>query len=111
MPGRRIDHHTDKVRGKYATLEEAALHYNLPTLKQTKSKFIFLLDTRDAKLALLKKGHPSLKKRILFTNSDPDTPEATVMIRNGPRGPYMPQLIKKVISSTHGLTPVPNRHV
>jgi hypothetical protein len=85
----------DKVRGKYATLEEAATQGNWPTLKQARGKFLFLLDAKDHKRDLYMKDHPSLKGRILFTNADPGTPEAAMMIRNNPKDPQISQLVKK----------------
>lgn len=72
----------DNVRGKYKTLEEAVLHQNWPTLKQAKGKFIFLLDETEPKLSEYISGHPSLKGRVLFTNSEPGTPEAAIHVMN-----------------------------
>ncbi|WP_316825499.1 phosphatidylinositol-specific phospholipase C1-like protein [Pedobacter miscanthi] len=85
----------DKVRGKYATLDEAVRHSSWPTLKQARGKFLFLLDNRDAKRAMYMKGHPSLKHRVLFTSADVSTPEAAMMIINNPRDPQIPQLVKQ----------------
>ncbi|MGN8057620.1 phosphatidylinositol-specific phospholipase C1-like protein [Pedobacter sp. 22163] len=85
----------DEVRGKYATLEEAVQHNSWPTLRQARGKFLFLLDNRDIKRSLYIKGHPSLKHRILFTNADPGTPEAAMMIINNPKDPQIPNLVKK----------------
>ncbi|MEO7214669.1 phosphatidylinositol-specific phospholipase C1-like protein [Mucilaginibacter sp.] len=72
----------DNVRGKYNTLEEAVLHQNWPVLKQAKGKFIFLLDETEPKLSEYIKGHSSLKGRVLFTNSEPGTPEAAIYVMN-----------------------------
>jgi hypothetical protein len=79
-----IDHviTPDKVRGGYKTLEEAVLHQNWPTLKQAKGKFIFLLDEGGSKTEVYVAGHPSLKGRVLFTNSEPGTPEAAIHVMN-----------------------------
>ena len=73
----------DDVRGNYTTLEDAVLHQNWPSLKATKGKFFFILDTRDRKMALYIARHPSLKGRVLFVNADAGTPEAAMMILNG----------------------------
>jgi hypothetical protein len=73
----------DQVRGKYKTLEEAALHQNWPTLKQAQGKFIFILDETGTKRDLYIAGHPSLKGRVLFANAEPGTPEAAIRIING----------------------------
>ena len=72
----------DNVRGKYKTLEQAVLHQNWPTLKQAKGKFIFLLDEPPVKTAIYIKGHPSLRGRVYFTNSEPGTPEAAIYVMN-----------------------------
>ena len=72
----------DQVRGKFKTLEEAVLHQNWPTLKQAKGKFIFLLDESSPKTDVYIAGHPSLKGRLLFTNSEPGTPEAAIHVMN-----------------------------
>jgi hypothetical protein len=85
----------DDVRGKYKTLESAVLNGNWPTLKQARGKFIFLLDDQKTKRAMYISGHPSLKGRVLFANADPGTPEAAMMIRNDPKNPQIPQLVKK----------------
>ncbi|OUJ74831.1 phosphatidylinositol-specific phospholipase C1-like protein [Hymenobacter crusticola] len=72
----------DQVRGKYATLESAVLHQNWPTLKQARGKYVFILDEVGEKRAAYITGHPSLKGRVLFTNSAPGTPEAAIHILN-----------------------------
>lgn len=72
----------DMVRGKYATLEEAVLKNNWPTLKTAKGKFFFLLDDSKNKMKMYVEGHPSLKGRVAFVNAQPGTPEAAAMFRN-----------------------------
>lgn len=72
----------DMVRGKYATLEEAVLKGNWPTLKTAKGKFFFLLDDSKNKMKMYMEGHPSLKGRVAFVNAQPGTPEAAAMFRN-----------------------------
>lgn len=85
----------DMVRGKYKTLEEAILHDNWPTVKAVEGKFAFILDAKDAKRELYIAGHPALKDRVVFTNSDPGTPEAAMMIRNDPNDPEIKDLVEK----------------
>ena len=72
----------DKVRGKKKTLESAVLKKNWPRLKEAQGKFIFILDENGEKRNLYIAGHPSLKGRMLFTNSEPGTPEAAIRIVN-----------------------------
>lgn len=85
----------DMVRGKYKTLEDAVLHDNWPTVKAAEGKFAFILDAKDAKRELYIAGHPALKGRVVFTNSDPGTPEAAMMIRNDPNNPEIKDLVER----------------
>lgn len=85
----------DDVRGGFATLNDAVLHENWPTLSKARGKFLFILDTRDKKMELYKTGHPSLKSRVLFINADAGSPEAAMMIRNDPQDTQIPELVKK----------------
>ena len=75
----------DDIRGNFATLESAVLANHWPTMRAARGKFIFILDEggehRDAYIA----GHPSLKGRMLFTDSPAGTPEAAFMILNDPK--------------------------
>jgi Phosphoinositide phospholipase C, Ca2+-dependent len=65
----------DDVRGRYATLNEAALAGDWPTLERARGKVVFLMDQRWAEPVYLK-GHPSLRGRVLFTNAAPGQPDA-----------------------------------
>ncbi|HEY4334387.1 MAG TPA: phosphatidylinositol-specific phospholipase C1-like protein [Puia sp.] len=75
----------DEIRGSYPTLEQAVLAGHWPSMKTARGKFFFILDEggehRDAYIA----GHPSLKGRVLFTDSPAGTPEAAFMIINDPK--------------------------
>jgi len=75
----------DDIRGTFPSLEQAVLANHWPTMAAARGKFIFILDEggehRDAYIA----GHPSLKGRILFTDSPAGTPEAAFMILNDPK--------------------------
>ncbi|SDG61381.1 Phosphoinositide phospholipase C, Ca2+-dependent [Chitinophaga filiformis] len=85
----------DMVRGKYKTVEEAVLHDNWPTVKAAEGKFAFILDAKDAKRDLYIAGHPGLKGRVVFSNSEPGTPEAAMMIKNDPTDPEIKDLVAK----------------
>lgn len=65
----------DDVRGSAATLNEAIRTHGWPSLEKARGKVIFLLDQRHA-TAVYSQGHPSLKGRLIFTNSSPGGPEA-----------------------------------
>jgi len=71
----------DDVRGSFATLEEAVLAGNWPTLASARGKVIFLMDQHPVGPVYLE-GHPSLRGRVLFTNSDPGLPDAAFLERN-----------------------------
>jgi hypothetical protein len=75
----------DEIRGTYPTLEQAVLAGHWPSMKTARGKFVFILDEggehRDSYIA----GHPSLKGRVLFTDSPAGTPEAAFMIINDPK--------------------------
>ncbi len=85
----------DMVRGKYKTLEEAALNNNWPTLKKAKGRFLFLLDNNGAKKEMYALNHPSLKGRAVFINAEPGKPEAAVMFRNNAEDPEIASLVQK----------------
>ncbi len=85
----------DNVRGRYKTLEQAVFAGNWPKLKDAKGKFIFILDENEEKRALYSKGHASLKKRVLFMNAEPGSPEAAIVIRNNPLKDTISLLVKQ----------------
>ncbi|PSL25359.1 phosphatidylinositol-specific phospholipase C1-like protein [Chitinophaga ginsengisoli] len=85
----------DMVRGKYKTVEEAVLHDNWPTVKAAEGKFAFILDAKEGKRDLYIAGHPGLKGRVVFSNSEPGTPEAAMMIINNPNSPEIKELVAK----------------
>lgn len=67
----------DKVRGNFATLNEAVLAKQWPTLAESRGKFIFILMSSavDAYTA----NHPSLAGRVMFTFSEPGKPESAFL--------------------------------
>ena len=58
----------DDVRGTFAMLDEAILKRGGPTLRQARGKVIFLMDQRPVGRVNLQ-GHPSLRRRVSFTNA------------------------------------------
>jgi hypothetical protein len=84
----------DDIRGTYKTLNEAVLHKNWPKVKEAKGKFLFVLDNNSENRDLYMKDHPSLKERMVFTNSAPGTAEAAVLLMNDP-GPGITHLVKQ----------------
>lgn len=71
----------DDVRGHYRTLNQAVLAGNWPTLASARGKVVFLMDQRPVGPVYLA-GHPSLRGRVLFTNSTPGQPDAAFIERN-----------------------------
>jgi Phosphoinositide phospholipase C, Ca2+-dependent len=71
----------DDVRGHYDTLNQAVLAGNWPTLESALGKVVFLMDQRPVGPVYLE-GHPSLRGRVIFTNSEPGQPDAAFIERN-----------------------------
>jgi|TARA_B100001971_G_C18199616_1_gene543714 hypothetical protein len=74
----------DYVRGERETLEEAVLEHGWPTLGELRGKVIFALDNGGEVRDLYVEGYPSLAGRILFTDSEPGSPEAGFLKMNTP---------------------------
>lgn len=84
----------DDVRGNYATLEEAILHNGWPTLKEARGKVIFLMDQRPVGPVYLE-GHPSLKRRVIFTNGKPGEPDCAFIEENDGTQEEIAALVRK----------------
>ncbi|MBS9462791.1 phosphatidylinositol-specific phospholipase C1-like protein [Flagellimonas sp. 389] len=74
----------DMVRGNYNSLEKAITTRGWPNLKDTRGRFIFVLDEKERKINAYIDGHPSLKDRVLFVNIPEGNPEAAFRIINDP---------------------------
>lgn len=84
----------DDVRGSYSTLNEAVVNQNWPTIESGRGKFLFILDAKDEKRVMYIKGHPSLKDRVLFTNSEPGSPESGALIMNNAKDSRIPVMVR-----------------
>jgi len=86
----------DDVRGDRATLEQAVLNDGWPTLRESRGRLLFALDNTDLKRDLYLAGHPSLKGRVLFTDSPPGSPESAFVKVNDPLAnqQYISQLVE-----------------
>lgn len=71
----------DDVRGSYPTLNAAVKAGNWPTLDKARGKVVFLLDQFKAG-PIYAQGHPSLKGRLIFTNSEAGLPETAFVEQN-----------------------------
>ncbi len=87
----------DDIRGSYPTLNEAVAKKNWPKVKNVKGKFLFVMDNNGENRDLYIKDHPSLKGRMIFTNSTPGTPESAVLFINEPQkdGSAIKDLVKQ----------------
>jgi hypothetical protein len=84
----------DDVRGHYDTLNEAVLAGNWPSLASARGKVVFLMDQRPVGPVYLA-GHPSLRGRVLFTNSTPGEPDAAFIERNDGPAADISSLVRK----------------
>lgn len=84
----------DDVRGTYATLNEAVRAGAWPSLQSARGKVMFLLDQRD-NTPVYTEGHPSLKGRVLFTNSTPGAPDAAFLERNDGPAEEIRELVRQ----------------
>ncbi len=66
----------DAVKGKRATLREAALHGGWPTLGEARGKVMFALDEEGDKIATYRGARQSLEGRVMFVNAGPVGEEA-----------------------------------
>jgi len=91
-PGEMIT--PDQVRGKHATLEEAVLHNEWPTLAAARGKVVFLMDQRPVGPVYLE-GHPALRGRLIFTNAEPGQPDCAFTEENDGAQEEIAALVRK----------------
>jgi hypothetical protein len=84
----------DDMRGHYETLNEAVLAGNWPSLASARGKVVFLMDQRAVGPVYLA-GHPSLRGRVIFTNSAPGEPDAAFIERNEGPASEIAELVRK----------------
>jgi hypothetical protein len=84
----------DQVRGQHATLEEAVLHNEWPTLAAARGKVVFLMDQRPVGPVYLE-GHPALRGRIIFTNAQPGQPDCGFTEENDGTQEEIAALVRK----------------
>jgi hypothetical protein len=84
----------DEVRGNAPTLEAAVLAGGWPTLAKARGRVVFLMDQHKHG-PIYAQGHPSLKGRVLFTNSDPGQPETAFVEQNDGTKEAIDTLVKK----------------
>ena len=74
----------DEIRGEHVSLEHAVLHEGWPLLKETRGRFMFILDGKPHQLEAYRNEHKSLKGRAMFGSYSEGDEEAALMIRNDP---------------------------
>ena len=74
----------EEVKGTHATLREAVLAGNWPTLGKARGRVIFAMDLSPEENAPYAQGHPSLTGRVAFMTTFPDAPEAAYFTMNEP---------------------------
>jgi hypothetical protein len=84
----------DDVRGHFKTLNEAVLAGNWPSLASARGKVVFLMDQSKVGPVYLA-GHPSLRGRVIFTNSVPGEPDAAFVERNEGPASDIAELVRK----------------
>jgi hypothetical protein len=84
----------DQVRGTHATLEEAVLHGEWPTLAAARGKVVFLMDQRPVGPVYLE-GHPALRGRVIFTNAAPGQPDCAFTEENDGTQEAIAALVRK----------------
>ncbi|WP_419834325.1 Ca2+-dependent phosphoinositide-specific phospholipase C [Endozoicomonas atrinae] len=78
----------DVVRGDYETLNAAVLAREWPLLSEVTGKIMFAFDNAGSKRDAYISGHPSLTRRVMFTDSEPGSPEAALLKFNDPESSF-----------------------
>lgn len=76
----------DDVQGDYPTLRDAVRAGHWPSLGQARGKLFFVLDEHEVKVALYRGARRSLEGRVMFVNTDEDSPAAAYLTLNDPQG-------------------------
>lgn len=74
----------DDVQGHYPTLREAVLHDNWPKLGAARGRIMFALDETPEKVAFYRGKRRSLEGRVMFINTDEQSPAAAYLTLNRP---------------------------
>jgi Phosphoinositide phospholipase C, Ca2+-dependent len=86
----------DAVRDGARTLEAAVRHEGWPSIADSRGKVMFLMDNAGSYRTTYLAGHPSLRGRVLFTNSRPGQPDAAFVEENDPTGAHQAQIAEEV---------------
>lgn len=83
FPASRLIRPAD-VLGDKATLREAVLADQWPTLSDARGRVMFTLDDTGAERALYRALRPQVRDRLIFAAAAPPDPEAAVVVMNDP---------------------------
>src|SRR5690606_23472458 len=78
----------DDVRGRRATLDEAARRDGWPALGRLRGRLLFAMDNGGAARATYTDGRPSAQGRVLFPNAVEGAPDAAFIKLNDPLGDF-----------------------
>lgn len=70
------------VQGNFATLNEAVLNHNWPTVKESRGKIMFLHNNSGIITQLSIQNNPNLENRIVFTNGEHNESHTAFIMRN-----------------------------
>ena len=73
-----------EVKGDKPTLRQAVLADRWPTLKESRGKIIFTLDTAGAKRTMYRSLRPDVDDRLIFVNASPPDDDAAYVVMNNP---------------------------
>lgn len=76
----------DQVQGTYPTLRDAVRAGNWPTLAQARGRIWFALDEAPEVVAVYRGQRRSLEGRVMFINTDEDSPAGAYLTLNDPVG-------------------------
>jgi hypothetical protein len=74
----------DDLRGTHASVNEAVLANDWPTLGDARGKVMFILSTNDDMKAAYLDGHATLENRAMFVFSDAGNPETAFVKKDDP---------------------------
>jgi hypothetical protein len=74
----------DDVRGRHATLADAITSDGWPTLDASRGRVMFVMDNAEPYRSRYAAGHPSLRGRVIFTNSAIGRDDAAFIKLNDP---------------------------
>lgn len=74
----------DDMRRKPMTLEQSVLKFGWPDLDSARGRVFFIMDNDNAVRTVYRKGRENLEGRVIFTNSNPGSPDCAFQKLNDP---------------------------